>query len=167
MWVPVVRELAVRVTRSIPVELPGHGFDARFPEGYGCPQDPERLAQAPSPLAGIGLDEYVDHALALVRAAAESGPVVLVGHSLGGNVVTRVANAAPELLSRLVYVCAYCCVDSENVMAYAPRDVDPGSPVARARRTVWFGDPRQTGASRSNPRDGTAAVLAAQHAFDG
>ncbi len=165
MWVPVVRELALRGARSIPVELPGHGFDARFPEGYACPQDLERLAQAPSPLAGIGLDEYVEHTLSLVRAAADTGPVVLVGHSLGGNVVTRVANAAPELLSRLIYVCAYCCVEGENVMAYAPRDLDPDSPRARARRMVWIGDPRRTGASRSNPRAGAAEVLDAQHAL--
>lgn len=40
---------------------------------------------------------------------SEHGPVVLVGHSLGGSTVTRVANAVPELLERLVYISAFCC----------------------------------------------------------
>lgn len=165
MWVPVVRELALRGSRSIPVELPGHGFDARFPDGYACPQDLERFATAPSPVAGIGLEDYVAHVLDLVRAAVVLGPVVLVGHSLGGNVVTRVANQAPELLSRMIYVCAYCCVEAESVMAYTPRDPDPAGPLARARRLVWVGDPRTTGASRSNPRTGDPEVLDVQHAL--
>ncbi len=165
MWVHVVRELALRGACSIPVELPGHGFDTRFPDGYACPQDLDRFATAPSPIALIGLDDYVAHVLDLVRAASALGPVVLVGHSLGGNVVTRVANAAPELLSRMIYVSAYCCVEAENVMAYAPRDLDPAGPLARARQLTWVGDPRTTGASRSNPRAGAAEVLDAQHAL--
>ena len=165
MWLPVVRELALRGARSIPVELPGHGFDTHFPDGYACPQDLDRLSVAPSPIAHLGLDDYAGHVLDLVRAAATNGPVVLVGHSLGGNVVTRVANEAPELLSRMIYICAYCCVQGENVMAYAPRDLDPAGPLARARQLTWIGDPRTTGASRSNPRLGDPEVLDVQQAL--
>jgi len=164
MWLPVVQELALRGLGSFPVELPGHGFDAQFPDGYQCPQDDAQLLSSRSPIASLSLDDYADHVLAIVRrVVAEQRRVILVGHSLGGNVVTRVANAVPELLSALVYVCAYCCVESPNVLAYAPRNPDPYSPLARARQLVWIGDPRQTGASRTNPRSSDADVLDAQH----
>jgi pimeloyl-ACP methyl ester carboxylesterase len=165
MWTPLVRELALRGARSVPVELPGHGFDTRFPEGYSCPQDLDRFAAARSPIAGIGLDDYVAHVLALVRGAATVGPVVLVGHSLGGNVVTRIGNEAPDLLDRMVYVCAYCCVEADTVLDYVPWDLDSQSPLARARRLTGVGDPRMTGASRSNLRSAEPEVLEVQHAL--
>lgn len=165
MWTPVVQQLALRGLRSYPVELPGHGFDTRFPDGYLSPPDAARLSMSPSPIADLTLDDYTEHVAGVVRGVAEIGPVTLVGHSLGGNVVTRVANAAPEQLCAIVYVCAYCCVDSPSVLAYSPSPPDPGGPLARARTTVWVGDPRQTGASRTNPRTGDADVLEAQRAL--
>jgi pimeloyl-ACP methyl ester carboxylesterase len=162
-WTPVVQELTLRGARSYPVELPGHGFDTQFPEGYQSPQDPAALAGSVSPLAELTLEEYAAHVLAIVTKVAEHGPVVLVGHSLGGNVVTRVANAAQDRLAALVYVCAYCCVDSANVTSYAPATSD--EPLARARKIVWIGDPRRTAAMRTNPRNGDPDILDAQHSL--
>lgn len=165
LWNPVVREIVLRGYRALPAELPGHGFDTLFPEGYGTPQDAERFADAPSPLAGLTLDDYAEHTLGVVRRVAEHGPVVLVGHSLGGATVSRVANAAPELLARVVYLSAFCCVDSPTVARYAPADPPPDSPLARARRLAFVGDPRRTGVTRTNPRTGDPDVLAVQHAL--
>jgi pimeloyl-ACP methyl ester carboxylesterase len=159
LWNPLVREIALRGRRALPVELPGHGFDTVFPPGYASPQDLEQLAGAASPLAGLSLDDYADHTLGIVRRVAEHGPVVLVGHSLGGSTVTRVANAAPELLARIVYLSAYCCVVSPTVLAYAPTAPAPDSPLGRARRMVFLGNPGLTGASRTNPRDGDPDVI--------
>ncbi|MCI2417904.1 alpha/beta hydrolase [Saccharopolyspora sp. K220] len=163
MWTPLVRELAQRGHRSFPVELPGHGFETTFPPGYQCPQDADQLATAPSPVAGLTLDDYVGRVLELVRRAAEHGPVVLVGHSMGGSTVTGVANTAPELLARMVYLCAYCCVELPGVPGYAPKPEDPDDVLNRARQVVWIGAPRRTGTSRTNPRAGDPQVLAIQH----
>ncbi|MDA3646562.1 alpha/beta hydrolase [Saccharopolyspora indica] len=165
VWSPVVGALAERGARACPVELPGHGFDTRFPDGFAGSQDQDLLAGAPSPIADRTLDDYTDHVRAIVEKVAAHGPVVLVGHSLGGNVVTRVANAVPGELAMLVYVCAYCCVDAPTVLSYAPRDPDPDSPLARARRLAWIGDPASTGASRTNPRTADREVIDAQHAL--
>lgn len=37
--------------------------------------------------------------------------MIVVGHSAGGQVVTGVGNAVPELVDRLVYISAWCCAD--------------------------------------------------------
>lgn len=79
------------------------------------PQDSEKLATAPSPVAELTLDDYVAYTLQIVRRVADRGPVILVGHSMGGSTVTGVANTEPELLARIVYLCAYCCVEVPRV----------------------------------------------------
>jgi pimeloyl-ACP methyl ester carboxylesterase len=164
-WTPLVRELALRGHRALPIELPGHGFDAIFPAGYQCPQDTERLVTAPSPMATLTLDDYIAHTLQIVRRVAVHGPVVLVGHSMGGSTVTGLANTAPELVARLVYLCAYCCVALPSVPAYAPSPRDDDSVLAHARQVVWISDPARIGALRTNPRTADPQVLAAQHAL--
>jgi pimeloyl-ACP methyl ester carboxylesterase len=165
LWNPLVSELALRGHRALPVELPGHGFDTIFPAGYGTPQDLGQFVCAHSPLAELTLEDYAEHTLRLLRRVAEHGPVVLVGHSLGGSTVTRVANAAPELLAEVVYLSAYCCIDSPTVIAYAPTDPAPDTPLGQARRRVFLGEPGRIGASRTNPRTGESEVLAIQHAL--
>ncbi len=57
------------------------------------------FAAAPSTLAGV------------VRHLCEHGPVVLVGVSRGGVVLNGVGKAVPDLLDRIVYISAWCCVD--------------------------------------------------------
>jgi len=165
LWNPLVRELVLRGHRALPVELPGHGFGTVFPLGYGSPQDLDQFTTAVSALAELSLDDYAEHTLGIVRRVAEHGPVILVGHSLGGSTLTRVANAAPDLLARIVYLSAFCCVASPVVSAYTPTDPDPGSPLGRARATVFLGHPGRTGASRTNPRSAAPEVLAAAHAL--
>ncbi|MBN9210962.1 MAG: alpha/beta hydrolase [Microbacterium sp. 71-36] len=49
-----------------------------------------------------GIRDWVDAVVAHVDAAA--GPVVLVGHSGGGNVVWGAADARPDRISRVVFV---------------------------------------------------------------
>jgi pimeloyl-ACP methyl ester carboxylesterase len=165
LWSPLVRELVLRGQCALPVELPGHGFDTVFPLGYGSPQDLDQLATAASPLAGLSLDDYAEHTLGIVRRVAEHGPVILVGHSLGGSTLSRVANTAPDLLARIVYLSAYCCVASPVVPAYTPTDPAPDSPLGRARATVFLGHPGRIGVSRTNPRTADPEVLAVQHAL--
>ena len=162
MWTPLVRELALRGHRALPIELPGHGFDTVFPAGYQCPQDTEKLATAPSPIAGLTLGDYVVHTVEVVRRVAVHGPVVLVGHSMGGSTVTSVANTAPELLARIVYLCAYCCVQLPSLPSYAPTPRNADSLLTQFREVVRIGDPALTGAVRTNPRTGDSQVLAIQ-----
>jgi pimeloyl-ACP methyl ester carboxylesterase len=112
VWAPTARELTLRGHRAVAVDLPGRGFGATIPTGYLGPQDLAALAKTPSGMAGIGTADDVAAVSEIARRAAEHGPVVLVGASRGGLTVTAVANAVPDLLSRTVYISAWCCVDA-------------------------------------------------------
>ncbi|MFD0353413.1 alpha/beta hydrolase [Streptomyces sp. NPDC127110] len=113
-WGPLQNELALRGYRSHAVDLPGHGDLADTPAAYyHQPQDVTALAAAPSALRGVTLQDNVHHVVDTVRRLAASGPVVLVGNSLGGLTVSAVANAAPELLDRVVYLSALCLSDPD------------------------------------------------------
>ncbi len=84
------------------VELPSHGIDKALPET-------------------VTLDDYVDRVVDAIDAAGE--PVVLVGHSLGGIVISMAAEARPEGVEKLVYLAALMLEDGMSVfdiMALAP-----------------------------------------------
>lgn len=65
------------------IDLPGHGDD-------------------PTPIAACSLDGYVRAVLDAVP-----GPMILLGHSAAGGVISAAAEAAPDRVAHLVYLCAY------------------------------------------------------------
>lgn len=83
------------------VELPAHGDD---------PTDPARAS----------LDGYRDAVLAAVADAG--GPVVLVGHSMGGMVISAAAEAEPQSVGALVYVAGYLPADGQSLLDLAFMD---------------------------------------------
>lgn len=62
-------------------------------------------------------EAYVDCVGDLVSAQPES--VVLVGHSMAGMIISAVAEAMPERIQSLVYVCAYLPQNGESLMQLA------------------------------------------------
>ncbi|WTY08846.1 alpha/beta hydrolase [Streptomyces canus] len=82
-WMPIARKLTLRGHRVVMVDQRRHGAEAFVPESYQR-QDLKAMAAEPSPLKGLGLDDYEARVTGIVRRAARNGPVVLVGHSLGG-----------------------------------------------------------------------------------
>ncbi|MFJ8296625.1 alpha/beta hydrolase [Streptomyces sp. NPDC094447] len=111
-WGPLRNELALLGHRSYAVDLPGHGERADGPAAYHRqPQDPVALAAAPSPMSGVTLRDNVLHVTEVLRRLAPLGPVVLVGHSLGGLTVGAVTEAVPDLVDRTVYLSALCLAD--------------------------------------------------------
>ncbi|MER7000551.1 alpha/beta hydrolase [Streptomyces sp. NPDC000410] len=111
-WGPLQNELALLGHRSYAVDLPGHGDRADGPAAYyRLPQDTAALAAAPSPTRGVSLHDNVTHVVGLLHRIAQHGPVVLVGNSLGGLTISAVANTAPQLLHRVVYLSALCLSD--------------------------------------------------------
>lgn len=158
VWAPLQRELALAGHRALAVDLPGHGFGATFPGAYQAPQDLGALAVAPAPIASSTLADAVRHVVGVVRRAAEHGPVVLVGHSRGGLTLTGVGNAVPELIDRIVYISAWCCVDLP-VGGYLTSPEYAGSALRRPGG-VQLGNAGALGAIRTNWRTADPELLA-------
>lgn len=157
-WAPLQRELALLGHRSLAVDLPGHGFEAGVPSSYQT-QDAAELAEAASNLEGVGLQANIDHMVAILERAKENGPVIAVAHSRGGVTLTAVANRRPELIDRLVYVSAWCCV------AHTPRQYmqlpEAAACVLDQVAGVAAANPARLGAVRMNWRTTDPVLLAA------
>jgi pimeloyl-ACP methyl ester carboxylesterase len=76
------------------IDLPGSGED-------------------PTPVAEVTLDAYVERVCA---ALADGPPAVLVGHSMGGVVVTQAAANATANIAALVYVAAFTPSDGQSLL---------------------------------------------------
>ncbi|MEM9393220.1 MAG: alpha/beta fold hydrolase [Pseudomonadota bacterium] len=70
----------------------------------------------------ITLQDHIDATVAAVGAADE--PVILVGHSFGGMIISGAAEAAPDRIERLVYLAAYVPQSGESMEKLALSDKD-------------------------------------------
>ena len=84
-WEQVVPRLGARGHSARAIDLPGHGQD-------------------PKPPGAVSFDDYMSRMGDVIEAAPE--PPILVGHSLGGAVITCAADRWPERIRALVYLCA-------------------------------------------------------------
>lgn len=100
-WRHVIPRLVAAGHRAVAVDLPGRADDTR-------------------PSASLGYHDYVARVVDAVSAEPE--PVVLVGHSMGGVVVTGAAERVPERLARLVYVCAFLPASGQSLLDLARSD---------------------------------------------
>ncbi len=153
-WSAVQRELAFRGHRSLAVDLPGRG--AGFSLAYHL-QDLEAFAAQPSPSAAVTAADTIGHVVDAVRRAREHGPVILVGHSLGGLSISGAGNEIPDLIDHIVYVAAQCPV--RPAPEYMSEYLKGGLLSAVAPLTV--GDPAKQGFVRINWRGATAEQVAA------
>ena len=102
-WDLVSTALKAKGQRVTVVELPAHGADM-------------------TPIAGATLDAYVAEVERAVDAA--DGPVVLVGHSLGGVIISQVAEQEPEKIAQLVFVAGFVPKDGDSALTLAMTDAD-------------------------------------------
>lgn len=82
-WHRVLPLLQARGHRVRAIDLPSHGDD-------------------PTPPEAVTLDDYTRATLAAIDRRA-----ILVGHSMAGVVITAAAEAAPERIAGLIYLCAH------------------------------------------------------------
>ena len=94
-WSRVITGLQAQGHRVVANDLPGLGQD-RTPPG------------------DISLETYADAVCDALTAEEE--PVLLVGHSMGGIVISQAAERLPEQVKSLVYVSAYLLRDAQSMM---------------------------------------------------
>lgn len=94
-WREVVPLLRAEGHQVWAPDLPGHG-------------------ENPLPLAEVSLERYVDAVCALIETIGQ--PVILLGHSMGGVVISQVAERLPAKIERLVYLAAVLPLDGESLI---------------------------------------------------
>ncbi len=100
-WYKTVSLLQAAGHRVTALDLPSHGTDA-------------------TPPATVTLDAYAARVTAAIDAA--DGPVILCGHSMGGIVVSTVAEARPDKIEKLVYVSAFLLPNGSSLLDVATKD---------------------------------------------
>lgn len=151
-WSLVVEQLVAQGHHAVAIDLPGSGIKAAYPP----PAD--ALTTRPSALRDIRLADYADTVVRALRGLAKDhARIILVGHSFGGQTITLAAERVPELVSRLVYVTAFCPVaqPAGSANAYSMLPENGRSLIG----PVMVGDPDVIGAYRLNVRSTEPAYL--------
>ena len=100
-WYKVVPRLEQAGHRVVAPDLPSLGSDK-------------------TPISQVSLRLWTDRVCQVLDA--ETDPVILVGHSRGGIVISEAAEARPEKVQRLVYLCAFLLRDGESLIEVAQAD---------------------------------------------
>ena len=111
-WQGITPRLEAAGVNVIAPDLPGHGTDS-------------------TPRNQVTLDAYADRVIAAI--SGRSDRITLVGHSMGGVVISAVAERVPERIARLVYACAFLPRNGEALgqlaTAWARRAQDCARPT--------------------------------------
>lgn len=99
-WADVASRLETAGHTVLTLDLPAHGEDTLAPNA-------------------VTLENYRD---AIIRLIGDRHDVILVGHSMGGMPISIVAEAIPDQLKALVFICAYLPRDGESLLQLSQED---------------------------------------------
>ena len=100
-WADVIRVLEAKGYIAIAVQQVGRSGDK-------------------TPIKDITLETYRDAVVNVIKK--QDQPVILVGHSFGGMVISAVAEAVPDRIKALVYLAAYLPRNGESLRAISSQD---------------------------------------------
>jgi pimeloyl-ACP methyl ester carboxylesterase len=104
-WSHVTPHLVRAGHNAIAPDLPGHGDDQ-------------------TPQSQVTFDMAVAQIAALVQQAPE--PVVLVGHSMSGMVISQVAERCPDRIKMLVWIAAFLVPTGSSLQSYLAAHAEIG-----------------------------------------
>lgn len=113
-WHKVQAFLEERGHRVLAPDLPGHGDD-------------------PGTTDDATMENYVERVISVLDEC--ESPPVLVGHSMGGAVISQVSEQAPDKIERLVFVAAMLPANGESVLGLAE-----SNPASALRGNLEFSD---------------------------
>lgn len=102
-WDKIVPLLEKESHTVVTLDLPGHGGDT-------------------TPIGQVTLRAYADRVCSVLDAQSE--PVILVGHSMGGVVITQAAEYRPQKIDTLVYLSAFLLRNGELLLQVAEEDTE-------------------------------------------
>lgn len=140
-WEPLVAELEAAGHTVRAIDLPGSGEDD-------------------TPLAEVTLDAYARRVCEVLGEEPE--PPVLVGHSMGGMVITQAAARCPERVASLVYICAFLPQDGQSLLDLTR--LPEGASDELQANMVIEGDPPTASLSYEVSRSAEYAECSAQDA---
>ena len=94
-WDPIVGPLEAAGHTVETLDLPGGGDD-------------------PTPAAGVTLESCAERVCSQLLERSE--PAVLVGHSMGGVIITQAASSCPERVAALIYVTAFMPANGQSLL---------------------------------------------------
>lgn len=100
-WYKIVSRLEAAGHDVHAPDLPAHGTDT-------------------TPIEEVSMESHVERICESVQSSAE--PVVLVGHSMAGMIITQVAERYPDEIGELVYLSAFLPEDGMALIDYAKPD---------------------------------------------
>jgi pimeloyl-ACP methyl ester carboxylesterase len=106
---------------AVAADLPGDGHDNTPPEE-------------------VNLALYAKKVASLVDAA--KGPVIMVGHSMGGVTASQVCEMRPDRIALAIYLCAFMLPDGFAVLDFYEKYLEPWMKGAHARVTYEAGTSR-------------------------
>ncbi len=112
-WEEVIPLLKKQNHHVFAPDLPGHGNN-------------------PMTLKSINFNSYVECINKLMDDMQE--PVILVGHSMGGMVISHVAQSYPRKIKHLVYLAGFLPQNGESLSAIAQKQ--PLTPITRAIHAI-------------------------------
>lgn len=101
VWDAVKAQLEKAGQTVVTVELPAHGEDFTSP-------------------AAVSMNVYRDKVIAALNKI--NGKVILVGHSMGGFVVSTVAEKVPSKIEKLVYIGAFVPANGQSLLGLSLTD---------------------------------------------
>jgi pimeloyl-ACP methyl ester carboxylesterase len=113
-WETIVPRLEAAGHRAIAIDLPGNGRDD-------------------TPPADVDVKLYARHLASVIDSV--DGPVILVGHSMGGTAVAQASELRPERVALAVYLAAFLLPDGMSVMMFYDRYLEPWMRGATTRVT--------------------------------
>jgi pimeloyl-ACP methyl ester carboxylesterase len=102
-WYKIIPLLEQAGHKAIALDLPGHGRD------WTAARD-------------VSMQSYVDSVCKILDAQTE--PVILVGHSRGGIVISQTAEQRPKKIRTLVYLAAFLIPNGEAMLPTALSDTE-------------------------------------------
>lgn len=100
-WEKIIPLLERRGHHVIAPDLPAHGADR-------------------TPISAVTLQRYVERVTEAMDAAP--GPVILVGHSSGGVVISQVGEARPDKVEGLIYIAGFLLQDGQSLLEVGQTD---------------------------------------------